>query len=180
MRANEAKERALSANALREILTYNPQSGFFVRKTMVGSRGAVGQIVGSLHHSGYLHVWIGKYQYLLHRLVWLWMTGDWPVEQIDHINGDKSDNRWSNLRAATHGQNKRNSRLSKNSTSGYVGVSYFRSNRRWYSYLTLNGKKVFVGFFKNAIDAAACRNVHSAYLCDSFARLNDMSNYSHD
>ncbi len=180
MKVNEAKEADLSAEILREILDYSPETGLFSRKVTVGSRGEIGRIVGSPHHGGYLYIWIGKYQYLVHRLAWLWMTGDWPDRQLDHINRDKSDNRWSNLRLATHGQNRQNSRAPKNNTSGYIGVSFVKATSKWHAYIRVNRQRVHLGFFGDRTTAAACRNINAAYMYGDFARLNQISDWIHD
>ena len=108
------------------------------------------------------------------------MMGEWPPQQIDHINGDRPDNRWSNLRLATQVQNSQNSCLPKNNTSGHVGVSFVRATGKWHSYLRLNGRRLNLGFFANRIDAALCRNVNAAYLFGDFARLGECPGWTHD
>lgn len=85
------------------------------------------------------------------------MTGEWPEQTIDHINNDRADNRWANLRAATYAQNNANTGLRGNNTSGFTGVSYKKQKRLWLAYIGHNGERKFVGYFKTAEEAAKAR-----------------------
>jgi len=136
----------LTAERLRELLTYDPATGVFKWKT--GGKGRRPDLVaGGLHPVlGYWYIGVDRVKYPLHRVAWLYMTGEWPKEEIDHINGVRSDNRWSNLREATKGQNMQNLRKQRGRTSRYMGVSWHQCGR-WVSYITVDGKRRHLGLF---------------------------------
>jgi len=129
----------LTASHLREILHYEPSTGEFRWLVSHPPRGRVGKIAGWQH--GITHYWrirIDGRLYQGHRLAWLYMTGEWPKQDIDHINGDRADNRWSNLRDVTNAQNIQNQRKAqRNSRSGYLGVVPY--GKRWSARITKNG-----------------------------------------
>ena len=91
------------AERVRELLDYNPETGDFISLGRGRGRGSryFGCVVGYRRPDGYVAVYFGKKQYLAHLLAWLWMTGEWPKNDVDHINRNRSDNRWSNLRDVT-------------------------------------------------------------------------------
>lgn len=99
----------LSQERLKELLHYDHETGVFTR--LVGTGGtATGSRAGHISYTGYEQINVDKVKYLSHRLAWLYMTGGWPEEMVDHVNGIPSDNRWTNLRAASHSENTRNSK----------------------------------------------------------------------
>jgi hypothetical protein len=102
------------------------------------------------------------------------MTEVWP-ERIDHINGNRHDNRWVNLRAVTQAQNMRNMRKSR-----LKGVSWEKRRNNYRSYLVLDGKQAHLGSFTHESDAAACYNLHAAYLFGRYANLNVIEDSAHD
>ena len=91
--------------------------------------------------SGYLRGRFEWVEILAHRVVWLIHYGRWPADQVDDINGIKTDNRIENLREATRSENLRNTSAYSNNTSGYKGVSFHKSNGKWRAIITLNGKR---------------------------------------
>ena len=94
---------------------------------------------------------------MAHRLAWLFHYGEWPENHIDHINGDRSDNRICNLREATVKQNGENRKLHKNNTSGYRNVRWKKERNKWEVSIRHNRKLHSIGLFSNlddAIDAA--------------------------
>jgi hypothetical protein len=95
----------LTAELVRDLLDYAPESGIFIWKKDRSTKVHAGDIAGSLMANGYVKIGISSSYYLAHRLAWLWVTGEWPQEQIDHINRVIDDNRWVNLREATGSQN---------------------------------------------------------------------------
>ncbi|MCK9994454.1 MAG: hypothetical protein Dbin4_02974, partial [Alphaproteobacteria bacterium] len=102
------KMAELTQSRLKELLHYDPDTGVFTRRVQTSSNARVGDVAGCLHPEGYRHIQIDGKRYAAHRLAWLYMTGEWPTNQLDHLNGVRDDNRWGNLREATHGQNQQN------------------------------------------------------------------------
>ena len=108
-----------------------------------------GQVFGHVNTNHYLQGRIDKQMYLVHRLIWKWVTGEEPGESIDHLNGDTLDNRFENLRNTTMLINGKNSAKKSNNISGYTGV-YWRSERsRWVAKVTFEGRKLQLGSFNS-------------------------------
>ena len=105
---------------------------------------------------GYIYFRFDDKNWASHRIIWKMETGEDPVE-IDHINGVRDDNRWSNLRSVTPSQNSRNKAIRSNNTSGYQGVSWDKKKEFWKAYITIGGKRVHLGSFKNFDDAVSAR-----------------------
>ena len=135
--------RILTQEELKEQLHYNPETGIF---TWCKSW----KVAGSINGHGYLQIKIGKNNYQLHRLAWIFMTGINSPMQIDHINNNRSDNRWCNLREATHNQNCQNSSLRYDNTSGYKGVGWHKGCKKWQARCFINGKRKHLGLFESA------------------------------
>lgn len=131
---------------LLERFSYNPESGLF---TCLSD----GAVKGRLDHKGYVILSIRKDGYRAHRLAWLYMTGEWPAEEIDHINGDRADNRFANLRACSHPQNNHNQPMRSNNTSGVKGVHWNRRKGKWHVQVCLNYKIHHGGLFASIGDA---------------------------
>ncbi|MBD1229107.1 HNH endonuclease [Xenorhabdus griffiniae] len=89
----------------------------------------------------------------IHRLAWLLYYGRWPSEFIDHINGDKSDNRIVNLREASNTENSWNSKMRKNNSSGIKGVCWCKSKKKWVARIRIDGKRKTLGYFSNIDEA---------------------------
>lgn len=135
----------------REIFFYDPVTGLLIWKKATSNKSKVGQVAGSMNITdGYFQVNVEKYVYRVHRLAWLYMTGKWP-ECVDHINRDRSDNRWSNLRSVSHAENMQN-RMSPqvNSTTGFLGVSFDKSKKKYSAKISVNGKSVHIGMYECA------------------------------
>lgn len=101
---------------------------------------------GSFDKNGYRQITINRKMYLVHRVIYFWMTAEWP-EEIDHRNGNPSDNRWENLRPATHAENMQNMKKFKNNRSGFCGVA--GNAGKWQVYL---GHK-YIGLFETVEEA---------------------------
>ena len=107
-----------------------------------------------------------------HRVAWTIMTGEWPSELIDHINGIPHDNRWANLRAASPSQNARNVLPRKGSSSGFLGVTFHSKTGKWQAQIKSDGKNKYLGVFQNEIDAARAYDSAALGIHGDFARLN--------
>lgn len=141
---------------------YDPSTGdLYTKYPMHGQGGLIptGSKAGSVETAKYNYKRIvlsvrrdGKQRmYRAHRVIWLLMTGSYPSGNIDHIDGDATNNRWDNLRIATQSENMANRSKQKNNTSGYKGVSKHGSN--WRAQLEIGGKKVIIGTYKTPEEA---------------------------
>lgn len=111
----------LTQARLKELLHYDPDTGVFTWR--VAKSVPIGRVAGTPDGKGYLMVGIDGTRYKLHRLVFLYLTGEHPADQVDHINGVVTDNRATNLRLCTAKENGQNRKLNRNSTTGFTGVS---------------------------------------------------------
>jgi hypothetical protein len=108
----------------------------------------IGDKTGSLHHSGYLCIQINSKTYLAHRVIFLYHHGFLP-QYIDHIDGNKSNNKIENLREATIQQNGFNTKLYKTSTSGIKGVDWSKKAKKWQVRVQINNKRKYFGIYEN-------------------------------
>lgn len=159
---------------VRELLDYEPDTGWLIWKIQrpgkpAGSRaGYVNGIADQFH--GYREVWVGKRVYHSARLIMFWMTGDWPEETVDHINLDRADDRWENLRLATQAENCANRGLKSDNKSGFKGVSWSQQAQKWYASIKIKGKSRNLGHYVNITDAATAYAEALAATYGAFAR----------
>ena len=135
----------LTQEQLRELVTYHPESGLFTWKTSLRS-DLVGKLAGSRNTKGYIHIYVLGQRYKAHRLAFLYMTGQWPEDEVDHINRVRDDNRWINLRESDHLSNSRNR---TNNTSGVPGICWVKSYKKWWVRYNMN----HVGYYNTMADA---------------------------
>jgi hypothetical protein len=160
-------KKTLSQKALMSALHYNPETGVFTY--INGSKKKKpGREAGNIKTQGYREIHVNGGNYYAHRLAFLYMTGSFPEELVDHINGVRADNRWCNLRPATYSENNRNARLRKDNTSGVKGVCWDRVSKKWFAYISLNKKRHGLGQFETLDEAAAVvaevrKQLHGAY-----------------
>lgn len=149
---------SLTATRLRELVEYSPETGEFIWKVSTGPRSQAGGRAGTYKKGHRSQIRVDGVIYKSHRLAWLYMTGEWPTDQVDHEDGDPSNNRWSNLRSASNTVNNRNKTLNYNNKTGISGVCIDPSKRRptWCAYIK-DGKKIHLGSFDNLLDAACAR-----------------------
>ena len=147
----------LTAEYLRSILHYDQETGIFTWKVSTSRRVRVGDVAGCSNGGGYLQIMVQSRLHLTHRLAWLYTYGEWPKDQIDHINRNRSDNRISNLREATHTQNARNMSKASNNTSGHPGVHWYSRDSKWLAHITHNYKQIHLGCFNTIEEALSAR-----------------------
>lgn len=146
----------LTAQRLRELIHYDPASGAFTWNTS-RRKCARGGCAGGADQRGYIRIRLDYQHHYAHRLAWLYMTGRWPAQQVDHRNLNKSDNRWDNLREATQKQNCENFTINKRTTSGVLGVTWFPRTNTWRARICHNRIETTLGYFKTIEEARACR-----------------------
>jgi len=129
-----------------------------------------GKIAGTFSY-GYRQIMIDYRLYLAHRLAWLYQTGAWPPDQIDHIDCDKGNNRFANLRLATNSQNQQNRGVRSDNTSGHKGVCWHRRDRKWSARIRHNGKTMHLGYFDTIEQASAAYASASLKYHGGFARM---------
>lgn len=140
----------------RDLLDYDPDLGVF--RWRFSRRGAsAGKVAGNRMSNGYIMIETCGSRYLAHRLAWFFVTGEWPSGHLDHIDGDPSNNRISNLRIASASQNAANKRRSRNNTSGFKGV-HLDGSGRWRAAIKVDGKRTYLGSYDSPEDA------HRAYV----------------
>jgi len=144
---------------LKEYLDYNPDTGIFIWKKSNNGFIKEGRKAGSLNSNGYRRIQFMKNELLLHRVAYYMHYGVDPLEKlVDHINGDKADNRIKNLRLVTNQQNLFNkSSLSKRNFSGFTGVFWNKKARKWQSGIWCNVKNIYLGLYSNKEDAIKAR-----------------------
>lgn len=139
---------------LRQVISYDEMEGTFVWRMSNSARAPIGSPAGGVTSYGYLAIRVDKRLYLAHRLAWLYVYGDWPEFVIDHINGNKLDNRISNLRDVRRQTNNENRKAAnRNSKSGCLGVHWSRQQGMWQARLMINRRSVHVGFFREVSSA---------------------------
>ena len=157
-----------SHTKIQNLVTYVPETGRFHWRISHGNR-RLGDAAGHADDRGRPKIQVDGNRYLQSRLAWFWMTGAWPKNEIDHINGNHADNRWSNLRQATRSQNECNKSLKANNTSGRKGVR--KVNNRWRAEIMVNQESQHIGYFDTARQASVAykiraKRLHGEYYCE--------------
>lgn len=148
----------LTVERLKELLHYDPETGEFTRLVArSGPRGKVGSVVGTPDDEGYLRIAIDGQRYKAHRLAVLYITGNWPAEVVDHLDGDPTNNSWRNLHCCSHKENMRRQRLRTDNTSGVKGVGFCKRHGKWLAYIKVDGVNHELGFFEDRESAIAAR-----------------------
>lgn len=145
----------LTQQRLKELIQYDPVTGKFYRPTKSGAKECG---TASTHsNKQYLRIWVAGKLYYAHRLAWLYMTGAFPKDQIDHIDGNGLNNVFTNLRDVTCQVNNKNRRLSSNNSSGITGVHWCEERQKWVSQIKHFGKIKHLGRFNEIEDAKGAR-----------------------
>jgi len=136
----------ITQKRLKELVHYDPETGVFTN--LVERRGVdVGDTLGSIHTRGYLIIPLGGVKYIAHRLAWLYVYGEFPPNDVDHIDRVRTNNKISNLRLCTQRENNINSSKRKTNRSGYKGVNWDKTRGAWRAQIQSNKKKIIIGRF---------------------------------
>ena len=148
---------ALTQKRLKELYAYNPETGYFTRL----KRTCNGQILGKVKKlprgDGYTLLSVDGTLYLQHRLIFLYVHGKFPIEEVDHINHLRCDNRWCNLREVGRKDNCMNSSLRSDNKSSVCGVAWHKTGRAWRAYITSAGVTQHLGLFLLKAEAVSAR-----------------------
>lgn len=186
-----AKSQLPSPELLRKLLRYDSETGklywlqrdvSLFKETAIRSsshscnlwntRYSGAEAFTCMSNDGYCTGAIFGQTFRAHRVIWAIQSGTWPVNDVDHVNGIRNDNRWVNLREATRAQNALNRRSNAGSSSGYVGVSWCAPNKKWRVQTTLDGVKKHVGLFQTEEEAASAFDAIRANKNSEFVRKN--------
>ena len=137
----------LTQEKLYSILNYDQDTGIFTWKVNRRNKAKINTVAGYKESEGYIVISVFGKSYKAHRLAWLYVYGELPNEYIDHINGNKSDNKIENLRICTNAENQWNSKISSKNVSGVKGVHWCNTKKRWKAKLSINGKIKHIGYF---------------------------------
>lgn len=159
---NRARDPGVSYEDLHRLLVYDPDTGVLLWRVRRSQRVRAGDEAGGLspNRGGklYRRVKVGGKHVFAHRIVWKMMTGEWPEGEIDHIDGDGTNNRWSNLRLADRELNCAHLvGIKSNNTSGHTGVHYHRGSGRWLAYMKRRGGHVLYSYHETREGAAQAR-----------------------
>lgn len=143
-----------------ELLHYDRETGVFRWRNFRRPAIKAWDVAGSANAKGYVQIMINQENYLAHRLAWLYVTGAWPEDQVDHRDNCKANNAWENLRSATNAENQQNQIVApkSNSSSGLLGVTWSKAAKKWAAQIKRAGKRVHLGLFDDKDDA------HAAYV----------------
>jgi hypothetical protein len=160
---------------LRKLLSYDPETGklFWNYRPLDlfekmqawaawNTKWAGQEAFTSIDNHGYYQGRVCSRHMQAHRVIWAVVKGRWPSEQIDHINGIRTDNRLQNLREVSVSENRKNQRRRSNNTSGVTGVSWARTKQKWLADIRVNGKQIYIGRFDDFEDAVAARKAAEA------------------
>jgi hypothetical protein len=164
----------ITQQRLKEVVCYDPDTGLWEWLVTLSSRAVAGSPCGVPKGNRYGRIRIDGHLYQSHRLAWLYMTGAWPSECIDHINGNRADCRWVNLRESDHSENKLNVPVRRDNTSGVKGVC--SSNEKyWAAEIKFKGLRIRRQF-KSFADAVAFRKSRERLLHGEFAYRAGLAN----
>lgn len=155
-------KKTFETSYLNSILYYEVETGVLRWKVRTDSPDwwnirYAGKIAGSADGKGYLKVRLSGKNHYAHRIIWKMVTGYDPSDQIDHIDGDGSNNRISNLRVVSALENSKNSKMRKHNTSGTSGVCWYKKARKWTASIKKNKKRIHLGLFADKEDAIKVR-----------------------
>ncbi len=165
--------RSLTVARLKTLLTYWPLSGHFVHNECGRRTDLHRQIAGHLREDGYRIIKLDGEKYRASHIAWLYMTGKWPKDEIDHANKNPSDDRWVNLREASSADNKYN-KDGWRKKEQYKGVYVYlnKKKQRWRAAAMVQNKNYHLGIFDTPEEAAVAYDTFAEKMHGKFARLN--------
>ena len=163
--------REIPVEQISEMMSYDPGSGNLIWKVKRGS-SKVGKIAGFEKSKGYIAVRVLEVIYHAHRVAWALYHNESPPtdREIDHIDGDKSNNRIANLRLATSKQNKHNVGMIASNTSGVKGVTYRKNRNKWQAQISVDERCVYLGSYESFDDAVRARKAAEKVYGGEFIR----------
>lgn len=161
------RRQDISLERAREVFVYDPADGVLRWRITIGQRAIAGNVAGS-QKDAYQRVRVDGVNYYVHCLIWFIEKGEWPPEEIDHSDTDGSNNRFDNLRLATFSQNRANTNIRSDNTSGIKGVS--KVGNRWKAQICVNKTIIYLGLFKTKKEAGEKYAEESAKRFGAFAR----------
>lgn len=167
-----SKETQITPAVLNNRLSYDPSTGLLYWKechsqsVQWNGRWANKEAFTTIQKTGYKFGRIEYWGFYAHRVIWAMQTGAWPKEQIDHIDGDRSNNAWINLREVTFSQNNMNASLPSHNSSGHIGVSLIKKTGKWEAHIGMPGKKIkkSLGVFGSLEEAVKARKAAESAL----------------
>jgi len=156
MKQNKDKEALLTQDRVKDLFNYDSETGILTNRFKRSYNELVGKEAGSMTAEGYRNVRINFILYRVHRVIWLYVHGEWPTHQIDHINGIRDDNRLENLRVVTHQENHKNQKRPRTNTSGIMGVCLVQGNY-WKARIKVDGKDIHLYYGKDFFEACCAR-----------------------
>jgi len=154
----------ITQSELKDILHYDQDTGVFTwLKNYI--------VAGTVEKKGYIAIKINKKSYKAHRLAWLYVYGNFPKEQIDHLNGIKNDNCINNLREATASENMLNRKQFKTSSAEFKGISFHKKQQKWTAKIQINKQRIWLGSFYSANEAAIAYKNAAIKLHGSFVNF---------
>ena len=152
----------MNISLISQVIRYDPKNGLFYWLVDRKGHAKAGDIAGAKHNRGYIRIGVNGESYLAHRLALL-LSGMTLMDrdQVDHINGDRSDNRLSNLRIATHSENCQNAKARKDNATGLKGVGYDRRRGMWRARIKFDRSAKWLGYFNSPEEA------HAAYCAEA-------------
>lgn len=176
MTAKDKNRKHLTQTYVRELFIYRPRLGVLVWRRG-RSKGRTGVVAGVIGKRGRRVLCIDGIKYYASRVIWLYVKGEWPEHEIDHKNRDKTDDRWSNLRAATRQQNGANRSITLKNKHGFWGVKQqsFKEGRktfRFFASIKVDRKDIYLGRRDTAVEAAHLYDAAAKKYFGEFAVLN--------
>jgi hypothetical protein len=163
-------KKDLTAEYVRQLFDYDPESGFLIHKERHGVKAAAR---AGYVNSGYRSVKIHQVSYLEHRIIWLWVAGEWPENDVDHKDLNKTNNKWLNLRPATRMQNVANGPARTRKYGTLKGAFFHKRWGYWRSAIRVDGKLLSLGNFKTELEAAKAYEAASIKHFGEYARVLD-------